>query len=678
MVFFMALSLVAVTTAGWVVLVHPENTPSANFHQSRNTAYAQTMLTLIRKTILAQPRPVKQAILVILDFGMLLFAVWAAYSLRLNTFQTPNGLELLVMFSAPIVAIPVFIRMGLYRSVIRYLPERAFWTIAKAVLLATLLWISALFILEVSRLGTVPRSVPVIYVILAMWLVGGSRLVAKRLLRSLESQKRSGHMAIYGAGSAGTQLASALYQERNKYITAFLDDDQRLHGREIGGIRIYPPSKLSTLTKTMGIKEVILSMPSISATRRQEIISDLSRHRIKIRALPALNDLASGNYLISQVREIEIDDILGRSSVPADPDLLRRMIKGRSILVSGAGGSIGSELCRLIVKWNPHKLVLLEANELMLYQIERTLKKRTGLLVIPILGSVADKPLVTRTLNTHGVQVVFHAAAHKHVPLVEANALEGVRNNVFGTHTIAQAAFQAGVENFVLISTDKAVRPTNVMGATKRWAELIVRDLADRASRKKTNQKFCAVRFGNVLGSNGSVVPLFKEQIAQGGPVTITDEKMTRYFMSIHEAAELIVQAGTLSRGGDTFILEMGEPMHIRSLAENMIRLAGASVQTEDNPTAEIAISIIGRRPGEKTHEELFYDPESAKPTRFPKILRAPQEQRLVTSLETELNHLTSAFENEDEVRLRHVLFDLIESSDNGAKDHQIVQLRSV
>ncbi|VAW19109.1 UDP-N-acetylglucosamine 4,6-dehydratase, partial [hydrothermal vent metagenome] len=349
-----------------------------------------------------------------------------------------------------------------------------------------------------------------------------------------------------------------------------------------------------------------------------------------------------------------------------------------SILVSGAGGSIGSELCRLIIKWSPRKLVLLEANEFALYQIERELRKNSDLPIVPVLGSVTDPSLIKRTLNSETVQVVFHAAAHKHVPLVEANVLEGVKNNIFGTQTIASQSYEAGVESFVLISTDKAVRPTNVMGATKRWAELIVTDYANRAQRSNSGQKFCAVRFGNVLGSNGSVVPLFKEQITQGGPVTITDGEMTRYFMSIHEAAELIVQAGALSRGGDIFILEMGEPIRIRDLAENMIRLAGVSIKSEQNPDGDIEIVTIGRRPGEKIHEELFYDPASAKPTRRPKILRAVQSQRLSLPLKNQMNLLTRAFDDHNEAAVRKALFELAAMSENQIAPNPAVVLEIV
>ncbi|HHS82811.1 MAG TPA: polysaccharide biosynthesis protein, partial [Devosia sp.] len=443
----------------------------------------------------------------------------------------------------------------------------------------------------------------------------------------------------------------------------------------IGGTRIYPPGELANLIRQLGIQEVIICMPSLSAAKRQNIITDLSTHGIAIRSLPPLNDLASGRVLISQLHEVDIGDILGRSSVPADPELLDTMLNGRSILVTGAGGSIGSELCELIARWSPRKLILLEASEFMLYQIERKLKKQYDIPIVPILGSVSDEALVNRIFGTESVQAVFHAAAHKHVPLVEANALEGVRNNVFGTRTIARAAYEAGVEHFVLISSDKAVRPANVMGATKRWAELVIGQLARRAIAEETGQKFCSVRFGNVLASNGSVVPLFKEQIAQGGPVTITDNEMTRYFMSIHEAAELIVQAGALSQGGDTFILEMGEPMRIRDLAENMIRLSGATVRSEENPGGDIAITVIGRRPAEKLSEELFYDPDSVRPTRFPKILRAPGDHRINERLNEELEKLARALKEQNEVELRKILFEFLSGRQPGTGDAKIVPI---
>lgn len=598
----------------------------------------------------------KRLILISLDVAGLAFAVWAAYSLRLGRFVQPNPDQIAFMFAAPAVAVPVFIRLGLYRSVIRYLPERAIWTIATATTIASLLWVLVLFLFQISWHASIPRSVPVIYGLIAFVLIAGSRFGIKRLIGVPTPHEGSSQILIYGAGSAGAQLANALSRESRKFVVGFIDDNSSLQGHDVAGVRVHSPADLPRLIDNMGVKEIVLSMPSVGSTRRREIVTSLSELPVRIRTLPSLTDLATGRYMVSQIREVGVDDVLGRSAVPADLALITEMIGGRAILVSGAGGSIGSELCKLIATWKPRLLILLEANEYALYSIHRKLQKQSEALVIPVLGSVTDEALVRRTLKNHSIQVIFHAAAHKHVPMVEANVLEGIRNNVFGTETIAKAAFEVGVEHFVLVSTDKAVRPSNVMGATKRWAELITRYYAGRAENLGTGQKFCSVRFGNVLGSNGSVVPLFKEQIADGGPVTVTDPEMTRYFMSIQEAAELIVQAGALCKGGDTFLLDMGEPVRIMDLAENMIRLAGLTVCGPKNPEGDIAISIIGRRPGEKLHEELFYDPASAKPTRHPKIARA-QQQSQVPDLSDDLAELSQVLAAGDELAARRVLY---------------------
>ncbi len=629
------------------------------------------MIKKIRDAILRIPRTKKRIILVLFDFIALSFAVWAAYSLRFGVLFIPNYLEALVIIAAPLCAIPVFIKLGLYRAVIRYLPEKAFWTIANAIIISTLIWVGILFLFEILRIGVVPRSLPLIYSALAILIIGGSRFGAKYFLWTPANKNYSSKVVIYGAGEAGSQLVRALHQEGEKYVAGFIDDNEDLQGGEVAGVRVYSPSQLPYIIKTMGANEVIISMPRIDTNIRQKIIASLSHHHIKIRALPALSSLASGQYLISQVREINIDDILGRSSVPAEPELLAKIIENHVILISGAGGSIGSELCRLVTKWKPLKIILFEANEFALYQIDRDLRKRTDIQIIPILGSIGDEALVNRVLKQNTVQVVFHAAAHKHVPLVEANILEGIRNNIFGTKTLAQTCLSAGVENFVLISSDKAVRPTNVMGATKRWAEMIISDCANIAKKNKSKQRFSFVRFGNVLGSNGSVVPLFKEQIANGGPVSVTDEEMTRYFMSIHEAAELIVQAGALSKGGDGFLLEMGDPILIKDLAKNMIRLAGLSVKNEQNPTGDISISIIGKRPGEKTHEELFYNPKTAKSTDHPKILRSEHVDHSKKNINQELKKLYQAYTAEDETLSRRILFDFIEEKSVYNKDMQ-------
>jgi FlaA1/EpsC-like NDP-sugar epimerase len=617
------------------------------------------MLSEVRDRLSGLSRGSKRAILIGFDVLVLFVALWLSFTIRLGGSFSPTAYHWLLMLSAPAIAIPVFVRLGLYRAVIRYLPERAFITVIQAMTLATLLWVVALYFAEATRFAVFPRTVPLFYFIFGTLMVGGARFIAKALLSTPEQNlgPASG-VVIYGAGPAGTQLAEALRTQGRNYVAAFLDDDPSLWGRDVAGYRVYPPDGIEDLVRNRGVGEVILSLPTADAPTRSRIIEQLSRQPVKIRTLPAISDLASGKYLVNQLRAIDIDDLLGRSAAPADPKLLESMLVGRTIMVTGAGGSIGSELTRLIAKWHPKKLVLLEANEFALYEIERALRRSNGTEVIPVLGSVADAALVGRTLREQAVTVIFHTAAHKHVPLVEKNALEGVRNNVIGTRVLVEAAGAAGVERFVLISTDKAVRPTSVMGATKRWAELIVRHHGGMGDPAR--QRFCAVRFGNVLGSNGSVVPLFREQIAAGGPVTLTDERMTRYFMSIHEAAELIVQAGALSEGGDIFLLDMGEPIRIRDLAENMIRLAGLTVRSDQNPGGDIEVAVTGSRPGEKLYEELFYDPAHATRTAQPRIFRSPSAARGTDGLPEALARLEAALAADDEPAVRRILFEYV------------------
>lgn len=621
------------------------------------------MFDRIRASILSLPRRWKQAILLGFDFMALAFALWASFSLRYDRWYAPaNFDQWTFILSAPLISIPVFIRLGLYRAVVRYLPERAMWTIFRAVLIATVAWLVLTFLSQMAVRTVIPRSVPIIFMGISTLLVAGGRFAAKwAILPTLKKQDvEHASVVIYGAGEAGMQLAQSLRSTHR--IVGFLDDNPHLHRRELAGIRVYPPGKLEELINEYGVSDVILSIPSLNAQRRKEIVASVSLHGLKMLALPSIVDLVTGKYLVSQIKEIDIVELLGRSSVPPDPDLIRRMIIGRSIMVTGAGGSIGSELCRKIAQWSPQRLVLFEANEFALYQIERELAELQDLVIVPVLGTVTDRARVEQVLTQNDVQVVFHAAAHKHVPLVEANALEGIKNNVFGTAVIAEAAYAHGVEHFVLISTDKAVRPTNVMGATKRWTELIVGDIAARARASGSGQRFCAVRFGNVLGSNGSVVPLFKKQIQQGGPVTLTDAAMTRYFMSIEEAAELIVQAGALSEGGDVFLLDMGEPMLISELAENMIKLAGLTVRNEANPTGDIEIVVTGKRPGEKLYEELFYDAASAQGTEHPKIMRATPRLGL-PAIDAALNEIRDAVNRHDEAAARHTLFEIVTQS---------------
>ena len=626
----------------------------------------QSMTQAVRDRIINMPRVWKRVTMITLDVFTLMFALWASYAIRLSDWTPPITMERFTLAAlAPAIAIPVFIRLGLYRSVIRYLPEAAIWTILKAMTIATAGWVILIFLMEMAGQGIVPRSVPFLYFVLSTLLIGGIRFALKWIVTAGTGLRRDEEpVLIYGAGHSAAQLARALKGHGNRYVIGLVDDDGRNHGTDIAGYRVFPSGELPSLIDRYGIREIILSMSAIPAGARQKVIARVTGLGVRVRTLPDISDIVDGRYIVNQIREIELDELLGRSFVPADKELLAQAISDKVVLVTGAGGSIGSELCRLIVRWKPRKLVLLEASEFALYQIEQELLSASDTDIVPVLGSVTDETLVRRTFKTHSAQVVYHAAAHKHVPLVEANILEGIRNNVFGTSTMATAALEEGVERFVLISSDKAVRPTNVMGATKRWAELIVRQKAKEIEVKGADQIFCAVRFGNVIGSNGSVVPRFKQQIANGGPVTVTDPNMTRYFMSIPEAAELIVQAGSLSNGGDVFLLDMGEPVRIGDLAENMIRLAGFHVRDASNPDSGIAIQVIGRRPAEKLFEELFYDRQNAQPTRHPKILRA--DSAAISRYDTAgaLRDLQQALLDEDDAGARELLFSFIAAED--------------
>lgn len=610
------------------------------------------------------PRPVKRAVLIIFDAAAMLAVLWLAFYLRLGDAFVLDPIGVVRICLAPLVAIPIFVRMGLYRAVVRYMPERAIVTITQAMLLATVAWVTAVFLSELYGHSVFPRSVPVFFFFVGTVVVAASRLAIKGFMRVPDPGRVGRQTLIYGANNAGIELASALGANGVRRIAGFLDDDRRLQGNDVMGLRVYAPSELETLVENYGVREVVLPFHAGPQARRQQVYQRLHQLGVRVSTVPAISDLASGKFAVRALRDIDIGDLIGRSSVPANPDLLRAMIEGRSIMVTGAGGSIGSELARLIVRWKPARLVLFEANEYALYQIDRRLRLESDAAIVPILGTVEDSRQVLRVLRAQGVELVIHAAAHKHVPLLEHNVLEGVRNNVLGTHAVANAALEAGVGKFVLISTDKAVWPTSVMGATKRWAELIVRDCANRAS---ADQQFCAVRFGNVLGSNGSVVPLFQEQIDNGGPVTLTDENMTRYFMSIHEAAELIVQAGALSKGGDTFLLDMGEPIYIRELAENMIKLAGLTVKSGENGPGDIEIKVIGARPGEKLTEELFYDPANATPTQQPKILMAHSPDTGFDAAR-QISRLRDALATEDDIKIRTVLFDALKEQSLGMR----------
>lgn len=609
------------------------------------------------------PRITKQIILMLSDCVLLLLSAYLAFVIRLGFVFTPSKAQLFLIMIAPILTVPVFIRFGLYRAIIRYLAERAIWPIFQATAVAALFWVALVFLMELYGNAGLPRSVPLLYWLLSTVLITASRFGAKWLLRNAETGRTFTSSAlIVGVGEPARQLATALRSHSDTMVVGFVDPDGQLKGMDIIGLRVYGAEEIPGLIENYGVKQVLVSEPSLDQKQRQDFARLLGRLPVNTRILPPIADLSAGKYLVSALRNIEIDDLLGRSPVPPDAALLREVVEGRRIMVTGAGGSIGSQLCRTIVQWNPECLVLFESSEFALYQIERQLRQLASCQIVPVLGSVRDRAYVEQALRDNRIDTVYHCAAYKHVPLVEKNPLIGICNNVFGTLDVAEAALATDVERMVLISSDKAVRPTNVMGATKRWAELVVYYYGLLAAQAGKEKAFYSVRFGNVLGSNGSVVPLFREQIANGGPMTLTHEDMTRYFMSIKEAAELIVQSGAIAESGDTVLLEMGEPVKIRDLAENMILLAGLTVRNVENPTGDIAIEVTGIREGEKMYEELFYDPSQAQSTRHPKIMRAPKGNKAAVNVPESLQRLQAAMESGDVDAVRKILFSVIAS----------------
>ena len=565
------------------------------YKMERKMEFLQYMFSLRR----VQKRLVSVAV----DSLFLLSAFWAALLVRLDTFSVlANSGYWLLISTVVAVSIVVFFKLGLYRAVLRYMGLQALTAIALGVAVSTI----ALVLISYYADLDLPRTVPFIYAAFALVFVGGSRAVVRSFVSA--GMKRVGEpVIIYGAGVSGRQLVTALVQSHEYYPFAFVDDDKNLHGTVIQGVHVHSPSIIKKLIKQKAVTKVLLAIPSASRSRRQEILLQLEPLLAQVLTLPAMADLVSGNKLYSDIKEVEIDDLLGRDSVTPSQDLLAGNIKGKVVMVTGAGGSIGSELCRQILKQAPKKLVLFELSEFGLYAIERELNATAlelglDVKIFPMMGSVQRENRVKAIMESFGVQTVYHAAAYKHVPLVEHNVVEGVRNNVFGTLYTARAAIEAKVETFVLVSTDKAVRPTNVMGTTKRMAELVLQAFA----KEKHSTRFCMVRFGNVLGSSGSVVPLFRTQIANGGPVTVTHPEITRFFMTIPEASQLVIQAGAMGKGGDVFVLDMGKSVKIVDLASKMIRLSGFEVRSDTNPDGDIDIEFSGLRPGEKLYEELL------------------------------------------------------------------------
>ena len=594
--------------------------------------------------------------MLLIDFMVLFCALLAAFSLRLGVWYWPESDLVWVVLGAPIIAIPIFVRFGLYRAIIRYIGFKALWAVVQAVSLYALVWGIVVFM---SAMDGIPRSVILINWVLAILAIGGFRMVARWFLSDLNgfNQSSKKNVIIYGAGSAGRQLLTALQQSSEYRPVAFIDDANELKRQSIGGVEVFTPNNIKGLISKSKVSEILLAIPSASRTRRNEVIDFLEPYPVMVRSLPSVSELAQGKVNIADLKEVSIRDLLGRDVVEPNEDLLNQNITDKVVLVTGAGGSIGSELCRQIVFLKPKALILYEMSELALYTIEKELSNIgiNQIDIYPILGSVNNKNRLGNVFKRFNVDTIYHAAAYKHVPMVEFNNTEGVNNNVFGTLCAAQVAIDSGVETFVLISTDKAVRPTNTMGATKRTAELILQSLAANQS----STKFTMVRFGNVLGSSGSVIPLFKQQIKTGGPVTVTDKNIIRYFMTMPEAVELVIQAGAMGQGGDVFVLDMGKPVKIYDLAKKIIHLTGLEVKDESSPGGDIEIQITGLRPGEKLYEELLIG-DNVSDTDNPLIMRAEENMLTWDELEPILAGLELAITDCDHAQLRKLLIQAV------------------
>lgn len=610
------------------------------------------------KRFLKLPRRHKQIIAVVTDYVMLLFAFWSALALRFETLTPDLGTYRWQMFVAPLLAIPIFVRLGLYRAVVRFMEDRVVFVVASGATISVILLASLVALTHTPMLS---RGVFGIYWLQAIVYVGMTRFLARSLfLRAERKQDSRKRVVIYGAGRSGTQLLYALRAGREYLPVAFFDDKVSIQQTELAGLRVHAPSLLPEFLTDKHIDEVLLAIPSAGRARRAQIISRLEGLHCRLKLVPSMSELVNGNVTVDAIREVELEDLLGRDIVAPDSTLLGKCITGKVVLVTGAGGSIGSELCRQIVRLGPARLVLMELSEFALYSVEQELTSLCAKLhvrvdIIALLGSVIYAQRDERIMKTFGVQTVYHAAAYKHVPLVEHNPVEGVRNNVLGTRRMAEAALSAGVETFILISTDKAVRPTNVMGASKRLAELVLQGLA----RRGCSTRFCMVRFGNVLGSSGSVVPLFRRQIAARQAITLTHPEITRYFMTIPEAAQLVIQAGSMAMGGEVYVLDMGEPVKIIDLARRMIRLSGLSVRDEDNPQGDIPIEVVGLRPGEKLYEELLIG-ENVEGTSHPLIMRAYEHELPWVLLDKRLDDLDLACQSFDYRQVLAILISLV------------------
>lgn len=609
--------------------------------------------------ILAWPRSAKRLTVLVLDAAICVLTVWLAYYLRLGEFVSLTGGARWAAMMAIAIALPLYVTSGLYRAIFRY----AGWSALMAVVRATAVYaVVYAAIFTAWTVDGVPRTIGLIQPLLLLFFIGASRAFARYWLGGVYlNQLKLGalpRVLIYGAGSAGRQLASAMNNSHELRVVGFVDDDERLHNHVLNGLNIYSPVDIGELVNEKSVQSVLLAIPSASRSRRNNIIRRLSALKISVRTLPGVAEIAQGKVSYADLRELDLEDLLGREAVEPDPAFMARNTLGKTVLVTGAGGSIGSELCRQIVGQYPATLLLMDSSEYALYAIHQELEKaaveRTEL--IPLLADVKDELRMREVLQTWQPHTIYHAAAYKHVPLVEHNPAQGVLNNVFGTLNMATLAGQCGVNDVVLISTDKAVRPTNIMGASKRLAEMVLQALA----HEHTSTCFSMVRFGNVLGSSGSVVPKFRAQINAGGPISLTHPDITRYFMTIPEAAQLVIQAGAMAKGGEVFVLDMGEPVKIKAMAERMVELSGLSVKDDNHPDGDIEISITGLRPGEKLYEELLIG-DNPQPTKHPRIMKATEAYLSWSELSPMLDEMRMALTTNDVSRLRSMLTALVD-----------------
>ncbi len=607
--------------------------------------------------ILNWPRPVKRIVVIVLDVILALLATWVAYSLRFETLHLPEGDQWLVYLMGPLLAVPIFIRFGLYRAIFRYSGLDSMLATGQAIALYALLRIVLLYWI---KWPVFPLTLGVLQPIIFLLLVGTSRMVVRFWLVEvgMGNQSSEGRMLIFGAGTAGVQMSSALTFSGHLKLLGFVDEDQSKIGQTINGVPVFSPSEVPAVVKRLGITDILLAIPSASRDRRNQIIQSLRSLHVHIRTMPGLSDLASGRVTVQDFRELDVEDLLGREAVTPQADILGNCLFNQTVLVTGAGGSIGSELCRQILQERPRRLLLLDHSEFGLYTLHRELQawcqvQESDVELVPLLASVVNRRRLDWICATYQPDTVYHAAAYKHVPMVECNPSEGVLNNVFGTLNMAQAAQAARVARFVLVSTDKAVRPTNLMGASKRMAELVLQALADQTAQRGTC--FSMVRFGNVLGSSGSVVPLFRDQLARGGPLTITHPEVTRYFMTIPEAAQLVLQAAAMATGGEVFVLEMGAQVKVLDLARRLVELSGLQVRDAQHPKGDIEFAYIGLRPGEKLYEELLIG-DNPTPTAHPRIMKAHEDFMGWSELTNHLQQLQHAAVEENVELIRTVL----------------------